>query len=194
MDINSDIILQFKQFPILETDRLLLRRILPRDADDMFEYSKSESITKYLLWKPHPDKDYTCKYIDFLQEKYDTYDYFDWAIVLKENQKMIGTVGFANLDMSKNIGEIGYVVNSDFQGKGYATEAADRILKFGFETLGLLRIEGKFISENKASLSVLRKIGMTYANDRPYMMNVKGKRKKISVCRILYSEFNNKQR
>ena len=53
----------FKNPPAIETDRLLFRPMQIRDAEDMFEYSSKESVTRYLLWSPHESVDYTRRYL-----------------------------------------------------------------------------------------------------------------------------------
>ena len=59
----------FRKIPVLETDRLVLRRLKVSDYADMFEYSKSDKVTKYLLWRSHPDAKYTRDYLAFIQSQ-----------------------------------------------------------------------------------------------------------------------------
>ena len=73
----------FTNPPVLYTDRLSLRKIVPSDSDDMFDYSSREDVTRYLLWDPHPDALYTNHYVRYLQERYAAGDFYDFAIVPK---------------------------------------------------------------------------------------------------------------
>ena len=75
----------FSSIPTLETERLILRKISLDDTDDMFEYAKNAEVTKCLTWSPHPDKGFTFEYISYLQSRYGTGDFFDWAVVSKDN-------------------------------------------------------------------------------------------------------------
>ena len=150
----------FSNIPTLETERLLLRRIKPADARDMFEYASRPDVTKYLLWSPHPDIEHTRQYIDYLQTRYDAGDFYDWALVLKNGGKMIGTCGFVNFDLQNNSAEIGYVLNPAYCGYGYATEAAAAVIQFGFLRLKLHRIQAKYMAGNLASRRVMEKLGM----------------------------------
>ena len=75
---------------------------------------------------------------------------------------MIGTCGFTRFDYSNNSAEIGYVINPEFRGRGIAGEAARRVIRFGFDELGLNRIEAKYMDGNVASRKVMEKIGMKY--------------------------------
>lgn len=177
------------RFPTLETPRLILRRILRSDADDMYEYARLPEVTRYLLWNVHPDRNHTYLYIDGLQSQYRMGKYYDFAVILKENGKMIGTCGFASVDFENDAAEIGYVINPAYQNCGYATEAVLAVMNFGFGTLGLHRIEGRYMSENRQSRRVMDKCGMIYEGDRREGAKVKGKYETVGVSAILKTEF-----
>lgn len=179
----------FSNMPVLYTDRLVLRKISMDDTDDMYEYSKDSEVTKYLLWSPHPDKAYTFEYISYLQNRYKTGDFFDWAIICPESGKMIGTCGFTRFDFQHNSGEIGYVINPKYSGKGIATEASARIIRYGFEELALNRIECKYMIDNAASRRVMEKNGMIFEGIRRQGMLIKGNYKDIGICSILREDF-----
>ena len=80
---------KFSRIPILETERTVLRRMKVTDTVDMFEYACQPCVTEYLLWNPHRDKDYTMRYLQYVQTKYRVGDFYDWAIEWKLNKKMI---------------------------------------------------------------------------------------------------------
>jgi len=177
----------FSHMPELKTDRLVLRKVSLDDIDDMYEYAKDADLTKYLTWSPHPDKAYTFEYVSYLQSRYKSGDFFDWAVVL--DGKMIGTCGFTRFNFQHNVGEIGYVINPDYHGRGIATEAVKEVIRFGFENLSLNRIECRFMIENSASRRVMEKNGMTFEGMLRQGMLVKGVYRDIGVCSILRSEF-----
>ena len=102
---------------------------------------------------------------------------------------MIGTCGFTRFDFPHNVGEIGYVLSPEFQGRGFGTEAAARVLRFGFEVLSLHRIEVKFMQGNDASLHVAEKLGMKFEGYRRDGMLVKGSYRTIGMSAILAEEF-----
>ncbi len=179
----------FSNIPTLRTDRLTLRRMSVRDADDMFEYACRQEVTEYLLWYPHQSKKYTSDYLRYIGARYNLGEFYDWAVVENESGKMIGTCGFTRFDLPHNSAEIGYVLNPDFHGKGYATEAAERVVEFGFSSLPLHRIEAKFMRGNDASLRVMEKLGMTFEGYRRDGMLVKQEYKTIGVCSILAREW-----
>ncbi|MBQ6893310.1 MAG: GNAT family N-acetyltransferase [Clostridia bacterium] len=180
----------FSKTPTFETERLNLRQMQMFDAFDMYEYARAPETSKFLTWNPHPDIEYTKNYLAFIINKYKAGEFYDWAVTLKSDEnKMIGTCGFSKIDFSNNVGEIGYVINPEYHGYGYATEAAKRIIEFGFNKLGFRRIEGKFIIGNDASLAVMKKCGMTYEGTLRDSMLIKGVYRDIGICSILANEF-----
>ncbi|MBE6638548.1 MAG: GNAT family N-acetyltransferase [Ruminococcaceae bacterium] len=188
----------FKQFispPTLTTPRLILRKILPQDANDMFSYASRQDVTAYLLWSPHPDLAYTVKYLKYVQGEYKKGRFFDWAIILAETERMIGTVGFTELDRVNMTAEIGYVVNPDYHGMGIATEAVSAVIGYAFCELKIERVEARYMVGNTASLRVMEKCGMKKEGILRSLMEVKGIRRDIGICSILKNEYfaNKKQ-
>ena len=179
----------FSHFPVLETDRLHLRAIRVSDAADMYDYAKRDEVTKYLLWNPHPDVTYTRRYLEYLAGRYRLGQFYDWAIVSKSDQRLIGTCGFVRFDCPHNSAEIGYVLSPDYQGQGYMYEAARRVMQFGFSVLGLHRIEARYMIENASSRQVMEKLGMTFEGVKRSSMLVKGQYRDIGYCAILANEF-----
>ena len=191
---REDICKIFANIPTIRTERLILRKIKGDDIEDMYEYSCNARVTEFLTWSPHPDKTYTLEYISYLQSRYRSGDFYDWAVVLKDSGKMIGTCGFTRFDYVNNSAEIGYVLNPSYHGKGIATEAVNKVLEFGFERLSLNRIEGRYMVENTASRRVMEKCGMVFEGVRREGMLIKGKYRNIGVCSILKNEFVTKNR
>ena len=179
----------FSELPELSTERLLLRKMKVGDSFDMFEYACREDVTEFLLWKPHPSLAYTREYLQFVATHYEIGDFFDWAIIWREQEKMIGTCGFTRFDYNNNVGEIGYVINPIYRGIGVADEAVREVMRFGFERLKLNRIEAKFMEGNTASKRVMEKTGMTFEGFHRKAMRIKGKYETIGICSILRDEF-----
>ena len=86
------------KMPVLETDRLIMRKMTVRDADDMFEYSCRPEVPQFLLWSPHESVNTTRRYLKYLQTQYAQKKFFDWALDLKSTGKMSGTCGFSHID------------------------------------------------------------------------------------------------
>lgn len=190
MALNRDDIAGiFRDPPVIQTERLCFRKMLRRDASDMFEYSRTREVTEYLLWEPHPDKAYTLRYLTYIQSRYRAGDFYDWAVIWRATDKMIGTSGYTRFNFEANSAEIGYVFNSSYWGMGIASEAVMELLRFGFAELGLHRIEAKFMAGNDRSYHVMEKVGMTFEGIQRDSMFVKGKYVSVGTCSILRNEY-----
>lgn len=183
----------FSRIPTLETERLILRKMKPTDAEDMYDYARRREVTEYLLWSPHTNREYTRDYLRYLQNRYALGEFYDWAVTDRKSGRMIGTCGFTRIDPEHRCGEIGYVLHPEFCGQGIGTEAAERVLLFGFEVLGLHRIEARFMKGNEASKRVTEKLGMVFEGYRRDAMWVKRQYRTIGVCAILAEEFTKKR-
>ena len=177
--------------PTLETERLLLRRLRREDAEALYAIASIPEVSRYLMWDRHPSVRYTKHYLKDLQRLYDDLEYFEWGVLTREGD-LIGTCGFTKFDYTANRGEIGYSFRPDVWGRGYATEAAQAAIDFGFHELGLSSVYACFALENAASIRVLTKCGMHYlGEDEP--MKIKGEWLRIgsaSIDRKAYSEEN----
>ena len=164
----------FRSLPTLETRRLTLGKITVFDAEDMYSYASLNSVTRYLLWAPHLNIEDTRGYIEFLNRQYKKGNYADWGIKLKNCGTFIGTVGFADFDYENNVGEVGYVLNPAYQGKGYMTEAVNAVLAVAFDGIGLSKVVLRIIDENRASIRLALRLGfvLDHISDTP--LNIKG--------------------
>lgn len=179
-----------KEFlPRLCTPRLSLRAMRVGDSADMFSYASLTQVTEYLLWQPHESERATKRYLEYAQKLYRSGEMVDWAVTLKETGRMIGTCGFASLDGENRSGEIGYVLHPDFWGKGLAAEALRAVMQYGFETLGLHRIEGRHMRGNESSGKVMQKCGMHYEGTLRDSLYVKGRFRTIVMYSVLEEEY-----
>ena len=173
----------------LRTERLILRRIIKRDAADMFEYSKLEEVTRYLLWSPCSRLETAQAYINTLPKVYKNGTFFDFAVVIAYTGKMIGTCGFTSISLKDGAAEIGFVLNPAYHGQGYGTEAATEVMRLGFMNFGFNRIQARCMKGNVASRALMSKLGMTYEGCARQLMLVKGSFRDIETCSILKNEF-----
>ena len=177
----------FSKIPVLQTERLILRKITRADLMDVYEYASDPLVSKYLLWNPHSDLSYTSQYLKLIEHNYKKQNFFDWGVTLADSKKMIGTCGFTSFDIKNNMAEIGYVLNRKYWGRGIAVEAAKKVIDFGFNTLDLHRIEVNFIPSNASSRRVAEKCGMHYEGVLKERIWVKGEYKDIEVYSITRS-------
>ena len=151
---------------VLETDRLILRRLTIDDLDDLFKLYHSPDVRKYY-------SEGTLSYEDTRQELqwmintcYARYGFGMWATIYKETGAFIGRCGLTPMDIEgREEIEVGYMLAKEYWGQGLATEAARTILQYGFEQVGLSRLICVINPGNRASSRVALKIGLTLEID-----------------------------
>lgn len=183
----------FSHIPTLKTEYLTLRKIDVSDYKDMYDYARRPEVTRYLLWDEHPNEKYTRRYLEFLQTQYRKGLFYDWGVIHRGDGRMIGTCGFTSVDIVNMRAEVGYVINPDYRGNGFAGEALDAVLDFGFNVIGFHRIEAHYIVGNDDSRRVMEKCGMTFEGIMRDYMEIKGRYRDIGICSVLASEFIKKQ-
>ncbi len=145
--------------PILETERLLLRELTPDDFDAMFEiFGDAET----MLYYPRP---YDRAMLEAaLQRQFKSYadnGYGLWAMILKGENKFIGDCGLLHQEVEGVLElEVGYHVNRQYWGQGFAPEAARACFDYGFHTLGRQRMISMIRPENLPSRRVAEKNGL----------------------------------
>ncbi len=178
---------RFINIPTLRTERLCLRRLWRTDLEDVFAYSSDPEVPKYLLWSPHRNLTDTKHYLAEVDRKYKRGEFYDWGI--EYGGHIIGTVGFSRLSVRDSTGELGYVIHSKHWRQGIATEAVKRVIKYGFETLGLNRIEARFLPENTGSRRVAESCGLTVEGTLREAICIKGRYADISIAAITADEY-----
>ena len=188
---KEDILRIFTRMPELASERLLFRRMLLQDAEDMYAYASLPEVTRYLTWKEHPDLSYTKHYLAYISTRYRVGEFYDFSVICKEDGHMIGTCGFTRFDPANDAAEIGYVLNPAYWHRGYATEAVSLFLRFGFESLGLHRIEARFMKDNLPSRAVMEKCGMHFEGIFRGLMKIKGRYEDVGICAITAEDYKN---
>ena len=157
--------------PSLETERLILRPFEKEDVEAVFTGWESDpEVAKYMFWQSHNDIHKTKVWVEKEIEKIEANDWYRWAIVLKDTRALIGT-GLIYIEAEYNEFEIAYNLSQKAWGKGYTTEAMERIIQFAKVELGVKKMMGRHAKENPTSGRVLEKLGFTYVRDIPYECN-----------------------
>jgi len=150
----------FSALPDLETPRLLLRKMRLRDASDVFAYASDPQVARYVLWDAHQSIRDTRGYIRSMRRQYRLGLPASWAVVLKENNTVIGSIGYMWLSPENRSAEVGYSFSREYWNRGLATEALGAVLQSAFQQLGLHRVEAQHDLRNPASGRVMQKCGM----------------------------------
>ncbi|WP_137790216.1 GNAT family protein [Bacillus sp. E(2018)] len=179
----------FTNLPTLETGRLLLRKLTLEDAQDMFLYGSDAEVSRYVTWDVHQTLEDTKDFIRFVKSKYGKGELAPWGIVLKETNKLIGTIDFVSWQINHKTAEIGYVIAKNYWGQGIATEAGKEILNYGFKNMNLVRIQARCFIENGGSEGVMKKLGMKYEGTLRKAMFTKGEHRDLKVYAVLNEEF-----
>lgn len=175
----------FHELPELETERLILRKVTENDVTSMYEYGNDPEVSKYVTWERHLTLSDTEDYLNFVLENYQEGRLAPWAIEYKADGKMIGTIDFVQWKPSHQVAEIGYVLHREYWGKGIMTEAANRVIQFGFEHMDLVRIQAVCLPENTGSFRVMEKAGLTYEGTLKKARKIKGKNQDIKMYAIV---------
>lgn len=179
----------FANLPVLETERLRLRRISMQDAEQMYAYASDDEVAKYVTWETHRSIQDSKKFIQFILVQYAKHDIAPWGIELKESGRLVGTVDFVWWKPEQQSAEIGYVLARDCWGQGLMTEAASALLKLGFGEMDLVRIQARCIEGNIGSQRVMEKIGMSYEGTLRKGIKIKGQHWDLKLYSILKEEF-----
>lgn len=149
---------------ILETPRLYLREMTPEDAEVAYILNLDPEVLRYTGDDPFESIEEAKTFLENYAS-YRTYGFGRWGVILKETGDYLGWCG---LKYTPELDEfdIGYRLMKKFWGKGYATEAAEACLEFGFTQLNMKTIVGRAMPANVASIRVLEKIGLSYLENR----------------------------
>jgi ribosomal-protein-alanine N-acetyltransferase len=142
-------------YPILETERLILRQLTLHDANDLFEYFSMDEVMKYYDLETFKTPEDAEKIILHFNNEFEKGKGFRWALELKSEKKVIGTCGYHNWHQEHFKAEIGYELNPAFWQQSYMKEAILPILTFGFEAMGLHRVEAFIDPANISSEKLL---------------------------------------
>jgi len=154
--------------PILQTDRLILRKICKKDLPDLLRLHSDPVVQKYTGQEPVRS---LLEIEEGMKENvlkdYQKYGFGRWAVILSSSGQFTGWAGLKYLPEFKEV-DLGYRLLPEFWNKGIATEASMAILNYGFETLELKKIIAIAMVENIASIRVMEKVGMTLYKKAPY--------------------------
>lgn len=147
----------FTPFPVLETENLILRQINLEDDNQVFEIRSNPETMKFIPRPLAETIEDAQKFINDCNASIEKNDLINWAITLKKDNKLIGMIGFFRLQPKNFRGEVGYILNPNYHGKGIMKEALDKALNYGFENLKFHSVEAIIDPQNIASEKLLIK-------------------------------------
>jgi len=168
-------------FPILDTERLVLRELTEHDAQEVLNCFSNPDVLRHYGQNPLTNLEQVKQIIKNFSKNYDEKRGIKWGIALKDQENIIGTIGFQEWSTEHKRAEISYALFPESWGKGYAKEAVDRVVSFGFQEMDLMRIGAIVFTENEASNKLLTRLGFEkegilknymHQNGVPYDTNI----------------------
>jgi RimJ/RimL family protein N-acetyltransferase len=175
---------------MLTTQRILLRDFIKSDWEAVLAYQQDPLYLRYNEWTsrtPDEVQDFIQMFLD--HQKQEPRNKFQFALTLKPSGQLIGNCGVRRDSPGALEGDIGYELDPRFWGRGYATEAAQAVLQFGFTQMSLHRITARCVAENTASAHVLEKLGMLQEGRLREHQYFKGRWWDTLLYAILYDEW-----
>jgi ribosomal-protein-alanine N-acetyltransferase len=152
----------FTPFPVLTTERLVLRRVTMNDDQEIFFQRSDEGMNKYVNNPLAQTIDDARAWMEKIETIIDTNEGISWGVTLKGDDKLVGGFCYWNWEKEQERAEIGFSIYPQHQNKGLMQEILQTGLKFGFEYMGLKIIEAYTHPENAASIKVLEKSGFKF--------------------------------
>jgi ribosomal-protein-alanine N-acetyltransferase len=147
----------------LQTDRLLLRPLMPEDAEPLERLAGDRAIADTMISVPHPftsqeARDWIAAYGEPAPEGSDRY----FATCLGSSGELVGITALRDIDDQHAQAELSFWIGRPYWGRGFASEAAGAVLKYAFEVLGLNRVTAYHMLRNQASGRVLTRLGFRH--------------------------------
>ena len=158
--------MNFSPFPILETNRLLLRSLKESDCNVIF-YLRSNAKVNQFIKRPKPENiDDALAFINKIKKNVSNNECIYWCITLKDNPNLIGTISLWNFSEDRKTAEVGYDLHPDFHKKGIMKEALQTVLNFGFNSLNFETIEAFTQKNNTNSIKLLTNNNFIHIKNR----------------------------
>jgi ribosomal-protein-alanine N-acetyltransferase len=149
----------FDTFPSITTERLVLRQLTMQDDADLFSLRSNEQVNQYLDRPKTLSVEDAREFIRKILTGVENSKWFYWALCLKTDPALIGTICIWNIDAKQSKAEIGYELLPSFQGKGLMQEAIVNVIDFGLQQLQLAKIEAWTVNGNIQSIKILERNG-----------------------------------
>lgn len=149
----------FQPFPELFSERLFMRQLTEQDESRIFELRSDPGINTYLERPLQTRTEEALAFIDKINSLISENQSLYWAVCLKGETELMGTLCLWNFSPDGKKAEIGYELLPAFQGKGYMQEALHQLIAFAFQKLKLETLEAYTHKDNKASTRLIEKSG-----------------------------------
>ena len=158
-------------FPVLETERFVLRTVTPGDTDDIFRIMRDPRVTRYFGVAPMVSRAEATRRVQEFRTAFVKRSGIRWGITRRGEERLLGTCGFWRVIPAHFRAEIGYELAPEWWGQGVMPEALGAVMTFGFTRMGLHSVEAHIHPANTGSRRVLEKLGFVqegYFRDNYY--------------------------
>ena len=146
-------------FPVIKTERLLLRPLSLQDAPRLLALRSDEDVMRYIGRRRMENTGEAEELINGISESYNNKETVLWGITLKGDDMLLGTICLWNIQHDHYRAELGYILDAAHWRKGILSECMDAVLPFGFDTMNLHSMEAHVSPSNIASIKLLEKYG-----------------------------------
>lgn len=147
-------------FPVIKTERLLLRSVENSDAPELLFLRSDETVMQYIDRERMKSLEDAEQFIQKLKDGIETNENILWVICLKDKPNtLIGNIGYWRFQLPHYRAEVGYMLHPDFWNKGIMKEALEAVIAYGFDIIKLHSIEARINTGNIASARLLEKTG-----------------------------------
>jgi len=151
----------FEHFPVLETERLVLRELIGSDTEDLFAYYGDPSIKDYVSYSAFKSIDIARDEIGRIAEGFKAHKFVEFGVARKSDNRIVGVCTLHHISPDHHRMELGYGLARAYWGFGYMTEAVREVIRYAFEEMGIHRIEAECETGNIRSCRVAERCGMT---------------------------------
>lgn len=145
----------------IDGHRVLIRRLRPSDAEAYYQHVRDKEVVRWTLEIPHPyPRSEATRVVNRARREWNAGREYNFGVELNKNGELLGEVRLLNVDWEHECALLAYWLGKAHWRQGYKTEAARLAVRFGFESLGLHRIEAYVFDKNQASARVLEKSGL----------------------------------
>ncbi|WP_281176834.1 GNAT family N-acetyltransferase [Priestia koreensis] len=175
---------------MIETQRLVLRKIEMNDASRMFDYIFSDHrVMDNLIKGPHKAISETIDRLTEITNHYVSENFCYWGIEMKESGELIGTIDLYNIDDGTENCEVGYNIGFNWWNQGYGSEALHAIVEFAFRFMNIHKISATHNIDNPASGRIMLKVGMKREGIIRHMIRKNNQYKDCGIYGILQQEY-----
>jgi ribosomal-protein-alanine N-acetyltransferase len=180
----------YKGAPMIETQRLILRKMEMNDANRMFDYIFSDHrVMDNLIKGPHKSISETINRVTEITNQYVSEKFCYWGIEVKESRELIGTIDLYNINEDTENCEVGYDIGFNWWNQGYGTEALHAVVEFAFRFMNIHKISATHGIDNPASGKIMLKVGMKREGIIRHMIKKNNQYKDCGIYGILQQEY-----